>query len=385
MIRTIAISNYRSLLNVIAPLDRLNVVTGANGSGKSNIYRALRLLAASATGQLIPGLAAEGGLQSALWAGPQSRTEHSPEPMPEASRNVRPVRLQLGFSSDTFSYSVDLGLPTPHHSAFSLDPVIKRECVWLGSSQSPKTLCADRNGPIVRCRNASGEWVQIYDDASPFEGLMTRYADPLNAPELIALRFQLQQWRFYDYLRTDLNAPARQTQIGTRTLCLANDGSNLAAAVQSIIESPNREFFEQAIDDAFPGSQVEIYVDRGLFELRMSQPGIKRAFTTSELSEGTLKYIMLVALLLSPLPPAFLVLNEPESQLHPDLLPALAQLIRRVVDTTQIIVVTHSVSLGDLLLASQNCKDLSLQKRNGSTHLAGINTLDMPRWTWPKR
>ncbi len=305
--------------------------------------------------------------------------------MPGDSRNVRPVRLQLGFASDTFSYSIDLGLPISHHSAFALDPVIKRECVWLGSIQSPGTLCADRNGPIVKCRNAAGEWVEIYNEACTFEGLMTRYADPINAPELIALRVQLQQWRFYDYLRTDMHAPARQNQIGTRTLCLANDGSNLAAAIQTIKESSNAELFDQAIEAAFQGSEVEVDIDRGVFELRMSQPGIKRAFTTSELSEGTLKYLMLTALLLSPSPPELLVLNEPESQLHPDLLPALAELIGRVVRTTQIVVVTHSAKLGELLLANPHSRDLSLQKRQGSTHLTCIDSLNMPKWTWPKR
>lgn len=72
MLKTLAISNYRSLLHFVVGLDRLNLITGPNGSGKSNIYRALRLLAESANGRLIGGLANEGGLQSALWAGPQA-------------------------------------------------------------------------------------------------------------------------------------------------------------------------------------------------------------------------------------------------------------------------------------------------------------------------
>ena len=72
MIRSLAISGYRSLRDVKIDLGRLNVVTGANGSGKSSLYRALRLLADIAQGRVVQSLANEGGLQSTLWAGPES-------------------------------------------------------------------------------------------------------------------------------------------------------------------------------------------------------------------------------------------------------------------------------------------------------------------------
>src|SRR5499426_2530745 len=72
MLHTLAVANYRSLRDLVIPLQRLNVVAGPNGSGKSNLYRALRLLAETAQGRVIPSLAREGGLQSTLWAGPES-------------------------------------------------------------------------------------------------------------------------------------------------------------------------------------------------------------------------------------------------------------------------------------------------------------------------
>jgi predicted ATPase len=72
MLNTLAVSGYRSLRDFVVPLRRLNLVTGPNGSGKSNLYRALRLLAEIAQGRVIPSLAREGGLQSTLWAGPES-------------------------------------------------------------------------------------------------------------------------------------------------------------------------------------------------------------------------------------------------------------------------------------------------------------------------
>src|SRR5580704_9514503 len=72
MLTALAISSYRSLRKLIVPLEALNVLTGANRSGKSNLYRALRLLADTAQGRVVPSLAREGGLQSTLWAGPES-------------------------------------------------------------------------------------------------------------------------------------------------------------------------------------------------------------------------------------------------------------------------------------------------------------------------
>ena len=70
MLQTIAVEGYRSLRSLVVPLGRLTVVTGANGSGKSSLYRVLRLLSATAHGGAVRALAAEGGLGSVLWAGP---------------------------------------------------------------------------------------------------------------------------------------------------------------------------------------------------------------------------------------------------------------------------------------------------------------------------
>lgn len=74
MINTLAVASYRSLRSLTIPLGRLNLITGANGSGKSNLYRALRLLAETAHGGVVSALAREGGLSSTLWAGPEKIT-----------------------------------------------------------------------------------------------------------------------------------------------------------------------------------------------------------------------------------------------------------------------------------------------------------------------
>src|SRR5437764_3637858 len=125
MLTAVAISNYRSLRKLIVPLKGLNVITGANGSGKSSFYRALRLLADTAQGRIVPSLAREGGLQSTLWAGPEtvSRAVRRGDYPVQGTRRKHPVSLRLGFASDEFGYLIDMGLPKHSSiSAFILDP-----------------------------------------------------------------------------------------------------------------------------------------------------------------------------------------------------------------------------------------------------------------------
>jgi predicted ATPase len=106
MLTAVAISNYRSLRNIVVPMKQLNVVTGANGSGKSSFYRALRLLGDTAQGRVVPSLAREGGLQSTLWAGPESiaRSVRRREYAVEGTPREQPVYLRLGFASDELGY-----------------------------------------------------------------------------------------------------------------------------------------------------------------------------------------------------------------------------------------------------------------------------------------
>src|SRR6187455_312842 len=148
MLTTLAISGYRSLRNLVVPLKQLNLITGANGSGKSNLYRALRLLADTAQGNVVQSLAQEGGLPSVLWAGPEQIAASVKRGDYAIEGTVRKGRtsLKLGFGGDEFGYLIDLGLPKPSASMFSLDPEIKRECIWYGAQLRPSTLLVDRHG-----------------------------------------------------------------------------------------------------------------------------------------------------------------------------------------------------------------------------------------------
>jgi predicted ATPase len=294
-----------------------------------------------------------------------------------------PVSLKLGFSSADYGYAIDLGLPPPDsRSKFSSDPEIKVETQWKGERLDRANAFALRIGPGVRIRNAQSEWYQAYTNLDAFDSMMTHCADPHHALELLMLRERMRDWRFYDHLRTDHDAPSRKPQIGTYTPVLAGDGADLAAAVQTIREVGSADAMDVAITDAFPGARIEVVSADGYFELEMHQHGLLRPLKAAELSDGTLRYLLLVAALLSPRPPTLMILNEPETSLHPDLLPPLGRLIAQASKRSQAVVVSHAAALVAALDTFPDCRRIVLEKKLGETVVVEGNP---PDWTWPTR
>jgi len=384
VITALAVENYRSLRHLVLPVARLNVVTGVNGSGKSSLYRALRLLADSARNGAVAALAREGGLASTLWAG-SSGSGRSLRQGPPLVQGGDGQRLLLGFAGDDFGYAIDLGVPTPATTMFGADPEIKAEAVWAGPLLRPAALLADRGASgSVRIRRDRGDWDRLPYFLKPFDSMLGEVADPQRAPELLVLRERIRSWRFYDHLRTDERAPARAAQLGTRTPILSHDGADLAAALQTIREIGDDQAMNDAIGHAFPGSRVEIIGAGGHLQLTLRQRGLERPLRAAEVSDGTLRYLLWVAALLTPRPPELLVLNEPETSLHPDLIGPLADLIVAASAHTQIIVVTHAQPLV-AALEEGSAQLIELFKEDGRTLVAGQGLLDEPAWHWPKR
>lgn len=387
MIHTLAIGNYRSLLNLVMPLGELNVITGDNASGKSNLYKALRLLAETAQGGVVNALAKEGGLGSTFWAGPETLSKRmlSGEVPVQGGPRKKTTRLRLGFAGDEFGYAISLGLPEPSLSAFSLDPEIKRECIWVGDSYRPASALIDREAELIKIRDGR-RWEVIAQHANSFDSLFNQVADPVRTPEIVSLRENIRHWRFYDHFRTDADAPARQPQLGTRTPVLHHDGRDLAAALQTIREIGDPQALADAVSDAFPGAELSIaMLEGGRFAVQLNQYGLLRPLSAHELSDGTLRYLLWVAALLTPRPPPLMVLNEPETSLHPDLLPALARLIIKASESTQIWVVSHAPRLIAALEQAEHCNAIRLDKELGQTKIVGQGMLDEPLWTWPDK
>jgi predicted ATPase len=387
----LAVAGYRSLQQLTLPLGAqphggLTLVCGANGCGKSNLYRSLALIAAAARGDLVAALAAEGGLPAVFWAGPERTTSamrRGEQPVQGSSGRKEAARLRLGIAGKTLSYAIELGYRADDvASAFVLDPEIKREWIWAGGPFHPRSLLVQRTGAVVE-RCGDGRQVPLALEVTPHDSLFTAVSDPIEAPEVFQLRRTILSWRFYDSFRTDRLAPARSGRIATRTPSLAADGGDLAAAVQTILEIGDASGLQNAIADAFPGCRLAVDTSQPLFRLQLHQPGLLRPLEAAELSDGTLRYLLLAGALFSPRLPPLLVLNEPENSLHPDLLAPLARLIAAVSERTQVWVVAHAEALIAALQASEGCRLRRLERELGATFLPGQTVLERAEWRWP--
>jgi len=363
-LRELEICGYRSLRSVRLPLQQLNVITGPNGSGKSNLYRALWLIAQICEGDFAQSICREGGLLSAMWAGP--RTNHK-----------KPLRMSLGFRTDDFSFQLTCGFPAPSGSLFCYDPAIKEEAVWFGKQRKPSTTLLDRSPGSTWIRDVEGNRVEYPLILGENESVLSQLREPHRFPELFAIREEVRGWRFYHTFRTDEEAPLRSPRVSVRTPVLSHDGSDLAAALQTILEIGNAGKLLDTIAAALPGRSLEIlsndpepwgksprYTE---LSVGLATSGCTRPLVARELSDGTLKFLCLAACLLSPRPPALIALNEPEASLHPDLLEPLARLIVDAAEFSQVWVSTHSPLLATHIQTISQVAPIRLQLKEGET------------------
>ena len=365
MIRTLAVERYRSLDELVLGLDRLTVVTGANGSGKTSVYRVLRLLADIVRDGAISSLAREGGMRSAIHAGPRPKG---------------PVAVRLGVATEDLSYAIDLGLPQMGPVQARPGDQVRGRLGRSGAApvHDPHRAHRDAGPQPRRRRDVARRAARRSASTSPsWPCWRTRRA----TPDLFALREQARRWRFYDHLRTDADAPARRPGVATFTPVLSPGGDDLAAALLTIGRVGDDETLQACVDAAFPGSEVVVDEDEdGTCRVGMTQPGLLRPLSVAELSDGTLTYLLLLAACLATRAPDLLVLNEPESSLHPSLMPAVGALIASASERSQVLVVTHS---GDLVraLRAAGSTTVELSKNGAATTVAGRERFDGPPWT----
>lgn len=364
MLKSLSIQGYRSIQKLHLQLDTINVVTGANGCGKSNLYKSIYLLAKAANGELAKTLALEGGMPSILWAGKKSQT----------TKTKDPLRLTLSIQTENFSYEISCGLPQPSLSAFALDPLIKEEYVWVGDVRRPSNTLLERQVGSAWMLNQAGQRIAYPVSLSQAESVLAQLQEPHLYPELSALSNEIRKWRFYHHFRTDPESPLRTPQIGVRTAILSNDGHDLAAALQTILEIGNKQLLHDAIDNAFPGAKLLINIDsKTRFDVQLQMPGVLRPLEARELSDGTLRYLCLIAALLSPRPATLLALNEPEMSLHPELMQPLAELITLASHQSQMWITTHSQDLAQMIGKASGKRPINLMRTELGTKIEGMN------------
>ncbi|MCC8942578.1 AAA family ATPase [Bradyrhizobium sp. Arg68] len=354
----IAISNYRSIRRLVMPIQPLSVFVGENGVGKSNLYKSLSLLRDAATGQITRTIADEGGLNSVCWSGIRKRGEDG--------------RLRLAARFDHVKYAIELGYPHPVEAAFSGEPMIKSESIEATHGKRTVMLM-ERTNSVVRVRGESGAWREHRDAVLPSETALAGFLDGRECPEVELIRNAMQSWRFYHDFRSDPASPIRKPCLAITTPALSADGSDLAAALAtlSLIREDTADL-QNAIEDAFPGAELRAWEDNGRCEFDLRLADMPRPFKAHELSDGTLKYICLLAVFMGYRLPPFIALNEPETSLHPSLLGPLARLIAKASRRADIWIVTHSEPLMEALRSESSVPLRRVIKEKGATTIEGL-------------
>lgn len=362
------IKGYRSIRAIRFPLRRLTVLTGGNGVGKTNLYRALEMLHLAATGELAMAIAREGGLGAVLWAGERGVTDK-----PRLALEVGLV-ADDGEGTTLPRYGVEVGFGDSRYEAvFAEEPQIKSETLILPGRRPVTLLQRDRSA--LWYRDDSGARRQMDDPLLASETALSALRGTL--PEVDMVRHLLASWRFYHGFRTDPQSPLRRPALAITAPMLDSDGGNLGAVLATLkhIRGDTTDL-DAAIDQAFPGARLEIPVPAKFASFAMIFPDMpKRAFGAAELSDGTLQFLALLGALLAYRLPPFIALNEPEASLHPDLLPALARAISHAAARTQVWVVTHSTMLAEAIAEETGTQPRKVIRRNGSTWLEGLSEI----------
>ena len=364
------IEGYRSVRNLRLPVRQLTVLVGANGVGKTNIYRALELVRLAATGELAMAIAREGGLASVLWAG-ERRINERPGLSLEVGLDMAAPNADAVFLP---RYRVEVGFgDSKYEAVFAEEPQIKLESLELPGKRSVTLL--ERKGPAGWFRDEEGARRQFDDPLLASETALAALRGTI--PELDAVRHLLSNWRFYHGFRTDADAPLRRPALATTAPLLDADGGNLAAVFATLVHIRGDTVdLDAAIDAAFPGARLVVPPPGKTAEFSLVFPDLpNRPFGAGELSDGTLQFLALMGALLSYRLPPLIALNEPEASLHPDLLPALARATAKAAERSQVWVVTHSQVLADAIAEETGITPRQAIRRDGGTSIEGLSEL----------
>jgi predicted ATPase len=298
-LETLKISGYRSIRSTSVDFRDINVIVGQNGAGKSNFLSIFRLLSQIFREELQNSIIKQGGLAKLLHFGPQTTR-----------------RLEIYFRQALLEYQVTLE-PTSEGSLIILDE-------WYAIADHKRSLVVP--------------W-QIETQL----GRSRRLAET----DPIIMRL-LESWRVYHFHDTSENAPLRSSANLIEPERLQADGGNLPAFLYYLQERfPDvlRRFLETVRQVApFIGTFVlrPEALNPNLIRLRWRHVGHDELFDVNDLSDGTLRFIALAALLLQPEPPSTIVLDEPELGLHPAAITQLGAVIHQVSPEVQIIAATQS-------------------------------------------
>ena len=406
------------------PMEPLTVLIGPNGSGKSNLLEAISLFQAAPRGISEP-ISGMGGVREWLWKGleapdsialeamvdyPPTRTlrhsltlsdqggrplvadeqiepskKHSGDP--SGYRYYRPPPLTLADQGGRLLVADEQIEPSEKHSGDPSGYRYYRPPQWderemlkeakAKSPQSSKSRNVNVHTPTMFIDQNRGV-VEFFRTFEQENSLLYSFA-MMDYPALWYLKHQYEQIRLYRSWSFGPHAKLRQPcNAHARSDFLDEGGENLPL-VLSQLHGAHKKSFLSALSKLFDGIvDIQCPVTGGTVALFLEESG-NRSIPATRLSDGTLRYLCLLAILLHPEPPPLICIEDPELGLHPDLLPTLSDLMREASERTQLIVTTHSDVLVDTL-TDQPESVVVCEKHDGQTEMRRLDKDDLAKW-----
>jgi predicted ATPase len=375
MLHSIHLRNFLSFgpNSEAIPLQALNLIIGPNGSGKSNLLEGIALLR-SAPGQLAIPIREGGGVRNWLWKGADgpvaARLEIVVDPLFPVQQRM-PLRYGLEFTASGDRFEI-------------VDERIENATPFAGHVDPYFYYRYEQNHPVLNVRDVDGmdsrKRILRREDVDPERSILAQRRDPDAYPELTRLGEELATIRIYRDWSLGRQAPPRLPQpADLPNKGLEEDTRNLALVLSRLKQNIQvkhkmlemfRGVYAEALDFdvMIEGGTVQVFVQ----EERWNIPAAR-------LSDGTLRYLCLLALLFDPEPPPLICIDEPELGLHPDLINHVADALRFASERTQLIVTTHSSALVDAFTDDPEAV-LVCEKSAGSTHLRRLDTQHLRPW-----
>lgn len=375
-IQKLHVQGFRSFQELTWEPGRLNLLVGPNGSGKSNLLRLLELIAAAAGGRLARWISEAGGLVPLLWdqraaALGWTLNLDPVDPGRDPREDALTLELRLEHLRHTSAYRI------------ALDSLGNWVRFQRGEQQSPLWIYRrDPRGAMVYDQQARG--LVRFDEVDPNESLLAQIADPRTNPIPTHARRFLEGWRVYHDVHVERGAPMRLPATTQYVRLVEPDGGNLASVLHTLYTN-DRDFKRQINEGmrAAFGDQFEELVFQPAsaqrIQLAIQWRSSRQPHAGQDLSDGTLRFLFLLTVLASPEPATLLAIDEPETGLHPSMLPVLAEYATDAARRIQIVLTSHSSEFLDGFSRSEPRVAL-LHWQEGQTALFPLDPTALGRW-----
>ena len=390
-IQTICLENILSFGPDMAefPLEPLNVLIGPNASGKSNLIETLSLLHAAPSDLQEP-IRRGGGVRDWLWKGvpgtPTATVDVTFSRVTFSSGvGIPPLRYRLSFTctSDRFTMVDEVVEDTKPGPVGEAPDFYYR---YMNGSPVIKVVAPTEANPSERVPPPPVgdrlEQLLLTEDVNPDQSILAQRRDSHAYPEMRWVNVIFSLTRFYRELDLRRDSPVRLPQKPDLPQnVLMEDASNLGVVLSNLLNQPDvKERILERMRDLYPSFRdVTATVSGGAVQIFFHEKGLRHPVPAPRLSDGSLHYLCLLAVLCNPNPALVVCIEEPELGLHPDIIPEVAKLLVEASKRSQIFVTTHSDMLVDALTETPEAI-IVCEKEEGATRMRRLDPEKLKPW-----